>query len=91
MPAPDGPAQDLGEVRQRSGKRVRAFALEGELDPGAVVSNTCPLEWPPRSGRTIEIPEIDRAEWFDVDTAAQKLVEAQVALLGRLQERVPQG
>src|SRR5205823_1027806 len=85
---PDVPAHDLGEVRQKSGKLVHAFALEGDLDAAAVVSNTCELEWPPRSGRKIEIPEIDRAEWFDLDAAAEKLLEAQVPLLERLAERV---
>jgi len=86
--APAGPAQDLGQIRQKSGKVVRAFALEGDIDAEAVVSNTCQLEWPPRSGRMIEIPEIDRAEWFDLETAAEKLIPAQVPLLDRLAERV---
>src|SRR5437660_10235926 len=54
---PHGPALDLGEIRQRSGKLVRAFALEGDVDTGSVVSNTCEVEWPPRPGRLIEIPE----------------------------------
>ena len=86
--APDGPAQDLGQIRQKSGKVVRAFALEGDVDAEAVVSNTCPLEWPPRSGRMIEIPEIDRAQWFDLDAAAEKLNPAQVPLLERLHQLV---
>jgi len=86
--APDGPAQDLGQIRQKSGKVVRAFALEGDIDAEAVVSNTCPLEWPPRSGRMIEIPEIDRAQWFDLDAAAEKLNPAQVPLLERLHQLV---
>jgi predicted NUDIX family NTP pyrophosphohydrolase len=83
---PDGPARDLGEIRQKSGKRVRAFALEGDLDAGAVVSNRCEIEWPPRSGRTIEIPEIDRAGWFDLPAAREKLIPAQAELLDRLTE-----
>jgi predicted NUDIX family NTP pyrophosphohydrolase len=83
---PDGPARDLGEITQRAGKVVRAFALEGDLDTEAVVSNTTEIQWPPRSGRTIEIPEIDRAEWFDLRQAAEKLIPAQAPLLERLTE-----
>jgi predicted NUDIX family NTP pyrophosphohydrolase len=83
---PDGPARDLGEITQRAGKVVRAFALEGDIDTEAVVSNTTEIQWPPRSGRTIEIPEIDRAEWFDLRQAAEKLIPAQAPLLERLTE-----
>jgi predicted NUDIX family NTP pyrophosphohydrolase len=81
---PEGSAEDLGEIRQKSGKLVRAFALEGELDVGNVTSNTCEIEWPPRSGRRIEIPEVDRAEWFGLEEAGKKINPAQVALLDRL-------
>jgi predicted NUDIX family NTP pyrophosphohydrolase len=81
---PAGPAEDLGEVRQKGGKLVRAFALEGDLDVETITSNTFPLEWPPRSGRTIEVPEVDRAEWFGVDEAGKKMNPAQVELLERL-------
>jgi predicted NUDIX family NTP pyrophosphohydrolase len=87
-PAPSGLADDLGEIRQKSGKVVHAFALEGDLDAEAITSNTCPIEWPPRSGRTIEIPEVDRAGWFAVEEARQKINPAQAALLDRLSERV---
>ncbi len=83
-PPPESQALDLGDVRQKSGKVVRAFALEGDLDASAVVSNTTEYEWPPRSGRMIEIPEVDRAEWFDLETAAEKVLEAQLPLLERL-------
>jgi predicted NUDIX family NTP pyrophosphohydrolase len=83
---PDGPARDLGEIRQRAGKVVRAFALEGDLDTDVVASNTCEIQWPPRSGRMIEIPEIDRAEWCDLTRAAEKLIPSQVPLLDRLTE-----
>jgi predicted NUDIX family NTP pyrophosphohydrolase len=83
---PDGDAHDLGEIRQRSGKHVRAFALAGDLDVAGVSSNTFPFEWPPRSGRMIEIPEVDRAEWFTLPTAREKVNPAQVALLDRLLE-----
>ncbi len=81
---PDGEALELGEIRQRSGKLVRAFALAGELDASAALSNTCEIEWPPRSGRRIEIPEIDRAEWYPLARAREKLIPAQVELLDRL-------
>jgi predicted NUDIX family NTP pyrophosphohydrolase len=83
-PPPDGEALDLGEIRQKSGKRVRAWALEGDLDAGAITSNTVMIEWPPRSGRQLEIPEVDRAEWFSLADAREKINPAQVALLDRL-------
>jgi predicted NUDIX family NTP pyrophosphohydrolase len=75
---------DLGEIRQKSGKRVRAWALDGDLDVASVRSNTVEIEWPPRSGRTIEIPEIDRAEWFGLAEAREKIIGAQAELLDRL-------
>jgi predicted NUDIX family NTP pyrophosphohydrolase len=83
---PEGPVDDLGEIRQKSGKRVRAWALAGDLDAEQVRSNTFEFEWPPRSGKTIEIPEVDRAEWFGLEVAREKINPAQVALLERLQE-----
>ncbi len=86
--APEGETMDLGEIRQRAGKVVRAFALGGDLDSEAIVSNTCQVQWPPRSGRVIEIPEVDRAQWFDLPVARGKLIPAQVALLERLEERL---
>lgn len=87
-PPPDGEAHDLGQVRQKSGKLVHAFALEGDLDASAIVSSTCLVLWPPRSGRMIEIPEVDRAEWFSMAQAGEKINPAQVALLERLQALV---
>ncbi len=84
--APEGPIEDLGEVRQKSGKRVRAWALAGDVDVSRVRSNTFTLEWPPRSGVTQEFPEVDRAEWFGLTVAREKMIPAQVALLDRLQE-----
>src|SRR5579859_6925635 len=77
---PAGPTHDLGEIRQRAGKLVHAFGLEGDLDAATVVSNTCEIEWPPRSGRAITIPEIDRAEWFALSEAREKIVPAQAEL-----------
>ncbi len=85
-PAPDGEVTDLGEITQKAGKKVRAFALAGDLDVGEVRSNTFPFEWPPRSGRLIEIPEVDRAEWFSVPLAREKINPAQAELLERLGE-----
>jgi predicted NUDIX family NTP pyrophosphohydrolase len=84
--APDGPAIALGEVRQAGGKVVHCWALEGELDPERASSNTFEMEWPPRSGRTEEFPEIDRVAWFDLATAKEKLNAAQTAFLDRLED-----
>ena len=83
---PPGDASDLGEIRQRSGKRVHGWALAGDLDVSTVVSNTTEFEWPPRSGRTIEIPEVDRAEWFGLGAAREKINAGQVPLLDRLEQ-----
>jgi predicted NUDIX family NTP pyrophosphohydrolase len=87
-PCPDGPAIELGEVRQRNGKRVTAWAVEGDLDADAITSNTFTIEWPPRSGRTQEFPEVDRAGWFGLDAAREKLIEAQRELLDRLAQQL---
>jgi len=84
-PPPAGDARELGEIRQKSGKYVRAWAIEGDLDETQITSNTLPLQWPPRSGRWIEIPEVDRAEWFGLEAAREKLNQAQSALLDRLE------
>jgi predicted NUDIX family NTP pyrophosphohydrolase len=86
MPAPEGPVEDLGEVRQKGGKLVHAWALAGDLDAGATASNTFELEWPPRSGKLIEVPEVDRAEWFSLERAREKINPAQAELLDRLSE-----
>jgi predicted NUDIX family NTP pyrophosphohydrolase len=77
---------DLGTARLKSGKLIAAWAVEGDLDAGAITSNTFELEWPPRSGRTQAFPEVDRAGWFDLDTAREKLNPAQGAFLDRLRE-----
>lgn len=83
---PSGPEVELGEIRQRSGKRVVAWALNGDLDVATVSSNTFSLQWPPRSGQMIEVPEIDRAEWCELEEARVKLNPAQVELVERLVE-----
>jgi predicted NUDIX family NTP pyrophosphohydrolase len=88
---PAGPYLPLGSVRQKSGKLVHAWAWEGDADPAAVTSNTMQLEWPPRTGRWITIPEIDRCAWFDPDTARGKLNPAQVAFVDRLQAALAGG
>jgi predicted NUDIX family NTP pyrophosphohydrolase len=83
-PPADGPDVDLGEIRQRSGKRVRCWARAGDLEVGELHGEQIEIEWPPRSGRRLTIPEIDRAEWFPIDVARAKLLAAQVELLDRL-------
>jgi predicted NUDIX family NTP pyrophosphohydrolase len=85
---PDGPVLELGEIRQRGGKRVVGFAVEGDFDPAALQAGRFELEWPPRSGRRQAFPEVDRVAWFDVETARRKVVGGQVALLDRLAEAV---
>lgn len=83
-PPPEGETHDLGEIRQKSGKLVRAWALAGDLDAAQITSNTFSMEWPPRSGRMREFPEVDRAQWFTLPDARVKINPAQVALLDRL-------
>jgi predicted NUDIX family NTP pyrophosphohydrolase len=86
LPAPEGDPVDLGEVRQKNGKRVRAWALRGDLDPEAIVPGTFETEWPPRSGRTATFPEVDRVAWVAPEVARTKLVAAQAAFVDRLAE-----
>ncbi len=78
----------LGEIRQKSGKLVRAWAFEGNCDPHTLRSNTFRMEWPPRSGREQEFPEIDRAEFFALDEARRRINPAQVPLLDHLEEKL---
>jgi predicted NUDIX family NTP pyrophosphohydrolase len=88
---PPGELVRLGEVRQ-SGKNVIGFALEGDFDPAALVSNTIEIEWPPRTGRRQIIPEVDRAGWFSLDIAHKKLVPGQrpfIDTLARLMNKDP--
>ena len=85
---PPGELIDLGSVTQKSGKVVSAWAAEGDLDAESIRSNTFTMEWPPRSGRTAEFPEVDRAAWLGIDAAREKLVAAQAELLDRLLERL---
>lgn len=83
---PDGEAVPLGEVRQSGGKTVTAWAVEADLDPDAVTPGTFVMEWPPRSGRMREFPELDRVAWFALDEARAVIVRAQTAFLDRLAE-----
>ncbi len=87
-PAPRGAYVALGEVRQANGKIVTAWAVEGDLDPAAATSNTCEIEWPPRSGRVLVVPEVDRVDWFQPDAARPRLVRGQAPLVDRLLEHL---
>jgi len=80
----DAPAMPLAPVKQKGGKLVRAWAVEGDFDPAALTSVTFEMEWPPKSGRRASFPEVDRAEWMDVETAREKINPAQAALLDSL-------
>jgi predicted NUDIX family NTP pyrophosphohydrolase len=80
----NGPYLPLGSIRQRAGKTVHAWAFPGDCDPAAIRSNLMSLEWPPRSGKHIQVPEVDRAEWFTLDEARRRIIEAQAELLDRL-------
>jgi predicted NUDIX family NTP pyrophosphohydrolase len=82
---------ELGDVRQKSGKVITAYAGAGDLDADAATSNTFTLEWPPRSGRMQEFPEVDRAGWFTLDEAREKLNPAQAELLVRLAPLLARG
>ncbi len=75
---------ELGAIRQRGGKVVEAWGAEAEFDPARLASNTFELEWPPRSGRSQEFPEVDRAEWFGLEQARRRILASQAELLDRL-------
>ncbi len=81
---PEGEFRPLGEIVQRSGKVVAAWACEGDFDPSKLVSNMCEIEWPRKSGRRLVIPEADRAEWYTLDEARAKMTPAQTPFLTRL-------
>ena len=83
FPAPPD-AFPLGEVTQTGGKTVTAWAAEGDCDPAKLMSNRCEVEWPPRTGRMIEIPEVDRAAWFKMDEARNRILKSQEPFLERL-------
>lgn len=79
------PFLPLGELRQKSGKRITAWAFEGDADPAALVSNLFEMEWPPRSGRMQSFPEIDRVRWYGLDEARRKLIAGQAPFIDALQ------
>ena len=82
--AAEGPAVALTPIRQKGGKLVHAWAVEGDCDADAIRSNRFEMEWPPRSGRRVEFPEIDRAAWFPLEAARERILSAQVPLLEEL-------
>jgi predicted NUDIX family NTP pyrophosphohydrolase len=82
----DGSFQPLAPIRQTGGKQVQAFALEADCDADAIDSNLFEMEWPPRSGRLQSFPEVDRAAWFDLATAREKINKGQSALLDELEK-----
>jgi predicted NUDIX family NTP pyrophosphohydrolase len=82
--AATGEFLELGAVQQAGGKVVSAWAFEGDCDPGKLISNRCEIEWPPRSGRKIEIPEVDRGDWFSIAEAKERILKSQAPFLERL-------
>jgi predicted NUDIX family NTP pyrophosphohydrolase len=86
----DGPVEPLalGSIRQKGGKVVHAWAVEGDLDPSTAHSNDASMEWPPRSGRRITFPEIDRVDWFEPAEARRRIKDTQVPLIDRLVEHI---
>ncbi len=79
--AVEGEFLELGTVRQAGGKVVSVWAVEGDCDAAKLVSNTCLIEWPPRSGRKLEIPEVDRGDWFDLEEARERILKSQGLIL----------
>jgi predicted NUDIX family NTP pyrophosphohydrolase len=82
-----GSEPNPGTIKQKAGKVVQAWALEGDLDASAITSNTFSMQWPPRSGQFQDFPEVDRAEWFSLDVAAERINPAQAEFLDRLRNR----
>jgi predicted NUDIX family NTP pyrophosphohydrolase len=90
-PPPAGEPVALGAFRQSAAKIVEAWAIEGEFDPATLRSNTFAMEWPPRSGRISEVPEVDRAEWFASEEAARKILKGQRPILEALLRQLGEG
>ncbi len=86
--APVGEMIPLEPLRQPSGKLVYAWAMKLDLNPAELKSNTFSMEWPPKSGRYQEFPEVDRADWFTVEEASQKILKGQAGFLAQLQEKL---
>lgn len=87
----DGEFLPLGDIRQRGGKRVTAWAFEGDGDAASIRSNSYQIEWPPRSGRQREFPEVDRAGWFSPEEARRRIIPSQAELIDRLMEQLAAG
>ena len=85
---PGAPRLDHGEVTQKSGKVIRAWAVEGDHDPAAASSNEIEIEWPPRTGRRLVIPEVDRVAWFGLDEGRRRAHPAQAAFIDRLETQL---
>lgn len=85
----DGDLLELGAVKQNGGKVVTAWAFEGDCDPKDLVSNSCTIEWPPRSGRRLEFPEVDRGSWFSITEARERILKSQEPLLEKLSAVLP--
>lgn len=81
----EGEFIELPEIRQKGGKMIKAWAVEGDLQPGAIRSNTFRMEWPPHSGRVADFPEVDRGAWFPMETARVKILKSQEPLLDHLE------
>jgi predicted NUDIX family NTP pyrophosphohydrolase len=88
--AADGDFIDLGTIKQAGGKLVSVWAVEGDCDPVQIRSNTCMIEWPPRSGRKMEIPEVDRAAWFGMGEARERILKSQALVIDLLIARLGQ-
>lgn len=86
--AVEGSFLELGSVKQPGGKMVFAWAVEGDCDPGKLISNLCQIEWPPRSGRLIEIPEVDRGAWFSLSEAKERIFKSQAPFLDMLLQKL---
>ncbi|MFO8010862.1 MAG: NUDIX domain-containing protein [Dehalococcoidia bacterium] len=85
---PEGNFVELSQVRQPGGKKVTAWAFEGDCDPVAIRSNTFTMEWPPHTGKQVEFPEVDRADWFKTDVARRKIQKGQVNFIDQLCELI---
>ena len=85
---PQGEATPLAPLRQKGGKWVHAWAIEGDCDAGAIRSNTFSMEWPPRSGRQAEFPEVDRAAWFTPEEARRRILAAQIPFIDELEAKL---